>query len=109
MKLFLLSSSKLLKPTLRQLKKPLSEMKLAHIITASKAVKDLSYLDRTRKMLKSLGVQFQDHDIDGKTAQQLEEELKQFDVVFVNGGNTFYLLKSIRKSGFTEVIKKLLE
>jgi dipeptidase E len=36
-------------------------------------------------------------------------ELLDFDLVFVNGGNTYYLLDWIRKSNFDETIKEFLE
>jgi dipeptidase E len=38
----------------------------------------------------------------------LEIELDNFDVIFVSGGNTFYLLQQAQKSGFIEVIKDLV-
>jgi len=30
------------------------------------------------------------------------------DIIYVQGGNTFYLLKQMRKSGFDKIIRKLL-
>ena len=33
---------------------------------------------------------------------------KNKNVIHVEGGNTFYLLKAIRESGFAEVLKELL-
>jgi dipeptidase E len=42
-----------------------------------------------------------------KTA--VEESLKQKDLVWVMGGNTFYLNFLLHKSGFKDVIKKLLK
>ena len=35
--------------------------------------------------------------------------LEDKDAVYVEGGNTFYLLKAVRESGFDQVIKKLIE
>jgi len=108
-KLVLLSSSKLLKKALETLVSPFPSIKLAHITTAGKAVDDLDYIDRTKAILNELGVQFEDYDLDGKNPDQLRADLGKFDAIFLNGGNTFYLLKSIRESGFTEVIKELLD
>jgi dipeptidase E len=37
------------------------------------------------------------------------DELKYFDVVFVDGGNTFYLLQKVRESGFDAAIENYLK
>lgn len=37
------------------------------------------------------------------------EELSRYDVIFVGGGNTFYLLQKVRESGFDKALKKYLE
>lgn len=108
-KLFLMSSSKLLPKALESLHKPLNKIRLVHVITASKTEDDLTYLDRTRDILDSLGVRHEDLDIDGKNEEELKKILSSKDVVFVNGGNTFYLLKSIKKTGFDKVVKLLLK
>jgi dipeptidase E len=86
--------------------KPLGDLQIAHVISASKGagVGSLDYLDRTRAIFKQKGCAFEDLDLDGMTENQLRLELPKFDAVFVNGGSTFYLLKSIRESGFDKVI-----
>lgn len=111
MKLLLLSSSKFLKNDLKPyLGKSLGELRIAHIISASKGqgVNDLSYIEITKEIFNNSGCYFEDLDLDGKDEKYLREYLKNFDAVFVNGGSTFYLLKSIRESGFDRVIKELL-
>lgn len=111
MKLLLLSSSKFLKNDLKPyLGKSLGELRIAHIISASKGqgVNDLSYIERTKEIFNNSGCYFEDLDLDGKDEKYLREYLKNFDAVFVNGGSTFYLLKSIRESGLDRVIKELL-
>lgn len=109
--LLLLSSGSFLEKNLTGVfEKPLSEYKLAHIINASKGrgVNDLSYLKRARERFTNSGVEFEDLDLDGKTEGDLRKILDKFDGVFVTGGSTFYLLKSIRESGFDKVLKELL-
>ena len=107
--LVLLSSSKLLPLALKTINRPANTIRLAHIITASKDVKDLSYLDRTRAILNGLGVQYEDMDIEGKDEAELLRLFNSHDAIFVNGGNTFYLLKAVRESGFDKVVKQLLD
>ncbi|HIH31740.1 TPA: type 1 glutamine amidotransferase-like domain-containing protein [Candidatus Woesearchaeota archaeon] len=38
----------------------------------------------------------------------LDKKLSNMDVIFVSGGNTFYLLEVMKKSGFDKIIKTLL-
>lgn len=109
--LLLLSSGRFLNNDLSgYLGKSLKDLKIAHVINASKGkgVSDLSYLDRVREVFRQNNCYFEDLDLDGKNEDELRVILKKFDGVFVNGGSTFYLLKSIRESGFDKAIKELL-
>ncbi len=111
MKMLLMSSSRFLKNDLKPyLGKSLSELRIAHIINGSKGkgVNDLGYIERTKEIFKDNNCYFEDLDLDGKDEKYLREYLKNFNAVFVNGGSTFYLLKSVRESGFDKVIKELL-
>lgn len=94
---------------LKILPKPANQIKLAHIITASKVEKDLSYLEKERKEMQNLGFKVEEIDIEGKSENGIRNLLTDKDIIYVQGGNTFYLLKHIRKSGFDKVVKELLE
>lgn len=88
--------------------KPWKDFKMAHVITASKGVTDLAYFERNRNFFKTEGYDVEELDLDGKNEAELEKILMTKELVFVEGGNTYYLMKSIRESGFEKVIKKLL-
>ncbi len=107
-KILLLSSSKFLIANPKVFDKPFKDIKTAHITTASKSVPSTAYLERHRQLYKENNYNMKELDIDGKTEQELREILSNFEAVFVEGGNSFYLLKSIRESGFDKVIKELL-
>ena len=114
MKTLLLTSGGIQVPAIKDevlkiLTKPATKTKLAHITTASKVVENIDYVDRDRKTIKKMGFQVTDIDIRGKSKNQLIKLLKDQDVIYVQGGNGFYLLKHIRKSGFDKVVKKLLD
>ena len=94
---------------LKILPKPASKIKLAHVVTASNVAEDIDYVRRDKRMMKKVGFQVEDIDIVGKTEKQLRKTLKNKDVVYVQGGNGFFLLKHIRKSGFDKVIKDLIK
>jgi len=86
-----------------------SAIKLAYITTAGKGAEDKSYLEIHKEMLRKEGYVFEELDIEDKTEDELRELLKNKNAVYVEGGNTFYLLKAVRESGFDKVIKELLE
>ena len=94
---------------LKILPKPAGQIKLAHIITASKVEKDTSYVEEDNKGLREVGFQIEDIDIEGKNESELREILEGFDVIYVQGGNTFYLLKWMRESGFDVIVKELID
>lgn len=109
MKLILTSSGFDIKgEIIKLLPKPPNQMKLAHIITASNSESDKSYVKKDRDIMIKLGFKVKDIDIEGKNEKELWEILKNFDIICVQGGNTFYLLKHVQLSGFDRVIKKLL-
>ncbi len=91
------------------LPKPANQIKLAHIITASKVEDDLSYLNRERQELINAGFHVEEIDIEGKSEPQLKKLLEDKDIIYVQGGNTFYLLKYVKESGFDKVIKDLVD
>jgi len=110
MKLLLTSSGnpipKLL-PTI--IDKPIEQIKIGWITTASKGVKNLSYLKRHKSKMEELGWNFEEVDIEGKTQDELKKLLSDKDAIHVDGGNTFYLLKAVRKTGFDKIIKELID
>lgn len=59
--------------------------------------------------MKSRARTFSEYDITGKTKQDLDTAFKNYDMVYVTGGNTFYLMQQMRSSGFKEAISKKLE
>lgn len=88
--------------------KPWREFKMVHVITASKGVTNLEYLERNRAFFKKEGYQCEELDLDGKGEDELRKILSKKELVYVEGGNSYYLLKSIRESGFDKVVKELL-
>jgi len=111
MKKLLLSSngSFVIEKGLKLLFEDISKIKLAYITTAGNGSSDKTYLEVHKGLLKKEGYNFDELDIEGKNESELRESLKNKDAVYVEGGNTFYLLKAVRESGFDKVIKELIE
>jgi dipeptidase E len=64
------------------------------------------WLKADRASLTDLGLTVTDYSLVDKTKEQVMNELEKFDILFVSGGNTFYLLEHSNKSGFTQLIKE---
>ncbi len=65
----------------------------------------------TRELLGSYGMKIEQIDLaeyKGKT-KELQNVLKMSDVVWVGGGNTFYIRWLMKETGFDTIIKKLCE
>lgn len=109
MKLLLTSAGMNMKDELAKiLPKPANQLKLAHIITATKTESNTSYAKRDKQRMIDLGFDVEDIDIEGKNEENLRLLLQGIDIVSVQGGNTFYLLKQMRLSGFDKVVKDFI-
>lgn len=108
-KLFLASffaySSPLLLP---MLPKSPRGLKLAFIPTTADPYDDKSWMLEDRNKLEQMGFDVFDVDLKNKTQEALAKDLEKADVIFVSGGNTYYLMEKVTKSGFDKVVKKLL-
>jgi dipeptidase E len=87
---------------------PKSEMKIGYITTASKGSRDTAFLEKVKNTMKENAIDFEEIDIEGKGKDEILNFFKNKNIIHVEGGNTFYLLKAIRESGFAEALKKLL-
>lgn len=80
-------------------------MRLAFIPTAGEVEKgDLKWQADDRQALVEVGFQVTDFTFTGKTQEQVKTLLDTTDFVFVSGGNAFYLLQQMKKSGFSDLI-----
>lgn len=94
---------------IKLLQKPAYDVTVAFITTAAKPEENLDYLQNDWRIMKELGFNVQEVDIEGKTEAQVVEALELKDIIFVEGGNTFYLLNAMRRCNFEKVIRKLLK
>lgn len=91
------------------LQKPAYNITVGFINTAAKPEADLSYVQKDLDAMKEVGFNVEEIDIEGKKESQVMELLKLKDIIYVEGGNTFYLLKAMRRCNFGRVIRKLLK
>ena len=89
-------------------KKP-KDISVAFIPTAADPEENKWFVEKDREIMRKTGLKFTDLDLKNKNKERLEKELVNKDAIIVEGGNTFYLLYWIRKSGFYRVLKDFLK
>lgn len=91
------------------LPKPPTQMKVAFIPTAADPYTDKWFMEADIKKLNDMRFQLTLVDLKDKDEDQLRKSLQPMDMVYVCGGNSFYLLEKIYESGFDKVIKEFIE
>jgi len=100
---------------LKLLSRPTSQTKVIFVPTASKSEDGYEqsevwkYVEESRTELIQTGIKEENIktlDLDHKIRY---EDTKGFDIIYVCGGNTFYLLAKAKESGFDNVIKTFIE
>lgn len=123
MKLFLTSqASDSLEKIVPLLPKKPSELTVAFIPTAADNSPIRPWVDVDKDKLIALGFNIFEiglqAEIDNagypipdtnKSPKKLFQELSKADIIFVAGGNTFYLLEQAQKMGFLEMVKNLVK
>ena len=89
---------------------PKDKIKIGHITTAYKVSRNsLDFFKKVDETIKENGYDMENFDIEGKTKEEINAFFKDKNVVHIEGGNTFYLLKAIRETGFADILKELLD
>lgn len=86
-----------------------SQVKMLFIPTAGNLDDDVWWIDKDRDVLGKMGFQIIELDIAKESLEKAEEALQNTDIVYVAGGNTFYLLKQLRDTGFDKLLTKYVE
>ncbi len=67
------------------------------------------WLDEDKQSLVDAGFDVVDYTIASKSAEDIEKVLKGVDVLYISGGNVFYLLQEIQKSGFAKIVRSFVD
>lgn len=76
---------------------------------ASVAHADCLWVHDDEVILKEMGFKLRIIHLEEKTSKDLEKDFEGVDIIFVAGGNTFYLLQEARKSGFCDLVWRLVK
>jgi dipeptidase E len=78
--------------------------KLTFIPTASLPEKVDFYVDADKKALVKLGLLISDLEISSASQADIATRMDEADILFVEGGNTFFLLQELKRTGTDERI-----
>lgn len=84
-------------------------LKVGFISTAANLTPDAWWVINAHERLANLGFHISEIDIEKIQGKLLKEKLEDQDIIYVCGGNTFYLLKHARDSGFSGLLPGLLD
>lgn len=89
---------------------PKNQMKIGYVTTASKGAR--TFGQRVQEIImptiRENGYNIEEIDIKDKSKEELLTFFKNKNVIHIEGGNAFYLLKVIRETGFADILKELL-
>lgn len=74
------------------------------IPTASAVEKVVFYVHSGRKALEKLGLIVEDLEISTAASDEIKDKLKNNDFIYITGGNTFFLLQELKRTGADKII-----
>ena len=77
---------------------------LAFIPTASLHEKYTKYVDEAKQAFENMGLKVEVLDVSSAPKELTERTLQRCDLIYVSGGNTFFLLQELEKSGAKTII-----
>jgi peptidase E len=83
--------------------------KVLFIPTASRTEDELFYVEKSRQELLAVGIKEENilvYNLDYRISYEVLDEIS---VIYVCGGNTFYLLHKIKEVGFDAVLARLIQ
>ena len=105
-KLFLASSFQDVSDLLPDFEKNLKGKTITFIPTASIVETVNFYVKSGRKTLEDMGLMVDELEISTASAEEITSKLKQNDYIYVTGGNTFFLLQEMKRTGTDQLIKE---
>ena len=83
--------------------------KILFIPTATNADEYKKYIHLTQKVFEDFGYEVENFDVSIFSEEIAKEKLSQAKIVFISGGNTFYLLQELKRKNLTSYLKERIE
>ena len=77
---------------------------VTYIPTASKVEKLGFFVNIGKLSLRKLGIVVDELDVSTSSPETISNTLQKNDMIYVSGGNTFYLLQELKRSGADQVL-----
>ena len=90
------------------IKEEIANRKVVFIPTASLREGYTGYVGSARKLFKKLGAAVTEIDISTEAYSTIQSVFEDADVIYFTGGNSFFLMDQLRKTGTDELLKKEL-
>ena len=90
------------------IKEEIDNKKVAFIPTASLREGYTGYVGSARKLFNKLGATVTVIDISTEAYSTIQSVFEDADVIYFTGGNSFFLIDQLRKTGTDELLKKEL-
>lgn len=104
------SVNQVMEDIVKKLPKEPDKYKVAFVVTAAETYTgDIWWIRADKEKLEKLGFAVDEFSITGKSKEELEERMEDKNMLVVGGGNTFYLLDQIIKTGFDQMVKRKVE
>lgn len=85
-------------------KDELKGKKVTFIPTASLPEKVVFYVSSGKKALEKLGLIVDELEITKASSKEISKKLQNNDYIYITGGNTFFLLQELKKTGADKII-----
>lgn len=103
-KLFLSSSFKDVASIFSEFETNLKGKRVTFIPTASLVEKVVFYVASGKKALEKLGLMIDVLEVSTASTDEISSKLKNNDFIYVTGGNTFFLLQELKRTGADKLI-----
>ncbi|WGE75427.1 Type 1 glutamine amidotransferase-like domain-containing protein [Actinobacillus equuli] len=92
-----------------QMQPKMNGKKVLFIPTAAKVEKYDGYVDEAQIAFEKLGLQVQILDISEASEDDIKREMGKAAILYVSGGNTFYLLSELKKKNLLPFIRSCID
>ena len=83
--------------------------KILFIPTATNVDEYKKYIHLTQKVFEDFGYEVENFDVSIFSEEIAKEKLSEAKIVFISGGNTFYLLQELKRKNLTSYLKERIE